>query len=312
MLLRILLLNILFLLSVHAYLVILLISPSAHASGLKVVEFDFSQKPGVSNLPTSDKFFLTYKESLLLDIDYHSLSNFEKKLGSLRSSSKDDIRYVNVSMFPEFGLSKGDEIQFFNSHTGKVEVHKVNERVAFKMMRSPFDDDKVYASFNVILTDPKIFHQFDHLDTYKFQHIAFKGHTFQLRARPMTRGEVKPLSLDDSENKELIEFYLAKSSPRLKTTNIKIYEILVADKKLIKFQNTKTADNSYFFKVGDKNYLYWRQPPTDYAYFSLYGDVVEGAELTAVLDFNNTHYIVLFFRDRVETYPAGKGIYRPK
>lgn len=224
----------------------------------------------------------------------------------MKSKRENEIFHHNIQiLLPEVGIFEKDVISFFNRKKQSIDTHLIDQKSAFKLTPNAYfpDDPSYYRSFNLLLTDGDTSKKFNHMDEFKFESIAVKNNKFKLKI------PVKPIEkkVNKDEMPWLISFHEKAFSAELSSKNLNITEYSWNEKKLITVSDTKTLDQSNFLKVSPSKYIFWKRlSNSSDVSVNFYGDFVEEAELSGVVEANRNYYVLLIFKDRVSLYPAWK------
>ncbi|HLT22274.1 MAG TPA: hypothetical protein VKZ84_02485 [Bacteriovoracaceae bacterium] len=293
--------------------IILLSCFSFKDASCKEIEFTELKLVGApeSELPDNEKFFLVYKESLFLNVDLDHLEKYESLIGSFNKKTENDLRFANISKFPGIGVKKGEKIYFFNTKVKKIEEFEVQEKSAFKMIINPYypDSGQYYSSFNLILTEPKDFHQFTHSDSFGIESVGYRGDKFKIRPA-VERFEYPDTGKKDNvrdrdDVKKLLKAYAAKKNILVTEKNPYVSRLILGDKEIISFRIASELELVRFYKVGPNKYLTWRHPTGSTVIrdqVEFYADLIEGAEFVAIYNNGQRIYVKVFYKDRIESY----------
>jgi hypothetical protein len=266
-----------------------------YAEAIKV--FSVPLRASVSERQLDEQFFLTFRGSLLPDIDFSNLNSLEKKIGSLKKNSK-TLRYVDLSKLPELGLREGNSISFYNEESKALGKYEVKKEIAINLVPSPTDSKFYFTSFNVILIDPKQFKGITQEEHYMFDGLGYTGSKYEIKPGVMTFPESTKLHRIEDEIKNLIEQQQLPGNKK----DIVVGEIVLGSKKIFVLHNPKTGDRSYFLKLASNEFIRWDQPREDYELIQYFGDFVKNSELTLIYQNSGTYYVILLFKDRIEKY----------
>lgn len=280
----------------------------AFSKEIEFIELNMAEAQD-SKLPDNERFFLVYKESLFLDLELNKVEKYEPLIGSLKAKTKNDLRFADISKFPETGIKKGDVISFYNTTIKKIEEFEVQENSAFKMIIDPYypDSGRYYRTFNLVMTDPKKFHEFTHLDSFKIESIAYRGSKFKIKP---TTERFKYINIGKNEREsdevnELIKAYAAKKNIVVTKESPSVSRIALGDKEIINLSFASTMGINQFYKIGNNKYLTWWHPNTESdgeEGVEFYADFIEGAEFVVIYNSWNRMYLRVVYRDRIESY----------
>lgn len=279
------------------------------SKGIEFVELEMKRVP-VSKLPDNEKFFLVYKESLFLDLDLNEIEKYEPLIGSLKTKTKNDLRFANISQFPGTGIKKGDVISFYNTTTKKTEKFEVQENSAFKMIHDPYypDSGRYYRTFNLVMTDPKDFHSFSRHDSFKIESIAYRGSKFKIKPSVERFEDIeneRNSKEEVDEVNELLKAYTTKKNIVVNKGSFYVSRLSLGDKEIINFRFGQDPELINFYKIDKSKYLTWvdpRVPGSGKEAVEFYADFIEGAEFVAVYNSWDRIYLRVVYKDRIENY----------
>lgn len=274
-----------------------------------VVKINFEKiLKSVFSKPGSD-IFLTYNGDLYLGISNDDFLKYESIIGPFKTKVTSPFRKVNINKIPKIPFKTNDNLSYFDPAIAKILKYTFDEYIDLKLVPSPYyaENDPYtyfYGSFNIALSSKMAKDTYSRADYEAFNGIAVKNEVLKLKP-----GITETLNYQTVPNGPTEDFLIKYTFNNYKQNkNIKDLFVQKATLgKLLLYQVGSKQSNfqTVFLKTSNENFINWQNKVGSNEWWvGHFGDLVEGAYCSAIVNYGDKVFLVLFHTDTVEVLPV--------
>ena len=281
----------------------------------EIISIDFTRGPHKASLQNEGHVFLTLNGSLYLGLDINSFIIFEKMIGGMKHKKQIDFKEVSINSISAWPFKKGDNFDFYNSYSSKIEQFSVGEKVVFKLIPSPFfdatsKDSYFYRSFNMVLAKEFEKEELEPSAENNFNGVALRGADIKLKPSTFSSIKYETTKVITEDLERLVEYH-KKISPNQNVEKLIVKVGQLGKSKLIQISNARGIFSSFFLESSKNNYFHWIKPvDTETTSFKMFGDIIEGSYGSAILEHNMIMYLIVFYEKQFKAYPIWLSKYK--
>lgn len=265
--------------------------------------------PKISLTPIKDegRFFLCLKSNLILDIDPFKMTEMEKLLGSFKKKIQTPLRTISTDKLRAFGIIADKHITFLDAQKGKVLSFEVKQNSVIQLIENPFDSDSYYARASLMLTPFTDETDLNSEDVGKFDSVAVLGTSHRLKNSKFNDfawEEYQPIT---SEFDEFDKDFISRNSLPAGYSNFS--KSIFKNDSMIFYKISNNSNNDSTVYVITKDKFKWgvseKGIHSKKSRILAFGDNIEGAQFSLLVEHHRKHYLNVFYQDKVEMFYLG-------